>query len=68
MEKAKIEKLKCDFFGDFQTLWVGWGHGHFPVPHTEERCSELQKKRKSYFDSIDNNETFDGTLHSGWKL
>ena len=23
MENAKIEKLKCDIFGDFQTLWRG---------------------------------------------
>ena len=23
VENAKIEKLKCDIFGDFQTLWVG---------------------------------------------
>ena len=22
MEAAKIEKLKCDILGDFQTLWV----------------------------------------------
>ena len=23
VENAKIEKLKCDIFGDFQTLWRG---------------------------------------------
>ena len=29
MENAKIRKFKCDFFGNFQTLWVSY----FPFLH-----------------------------------
>ena len=26
MGNGKIEKLKCDIFGDFQTLWIRYEH------------------------------------------
>ena len=43
MENTKIEKLKCDILGDFQTLWIivfGW-------VQKVEKCN--QKYIQKYF-------------------